>query len=451
VTDVPDDRSLAALLRDVRDAWRVLAVTVLVCGLAGLLATFAQADRFAATGSVVVSPARFLDPDGTDALPALTDTVVELSSREAVLEPTSAAYIDASRDAGTRARRTREATLDWVRLNTQARRVGTSSVIEMSATGSTAADARDLVRAFVSSLTTFVRDARTGGATSADGGPVGIGLVVLGAGELRGKVSPTPLRNLFLGINAGLILGVVLALAVASRRRHKSAAQAAAELGVPSLGEVRPGAPEPGGGLFATHNLLEALSGPNGTLAVLLTGTSTGERIADVAESLARSLDRSGNRTVLVDAGGEGRALSRRLGVAERPGLLDAVAYTTDVNPLVFTTRAADTSGESPLRVLPAGTHSGVALQADGLRRVLERLRLQFNLVVISGPALEDAADLPVLVAMADCWLLVADVNLTSRRLGDVRALMERSATPMMGTLGIDGAGRSSRQPTTAA
>ena len=103
VTDVPDDRSLAALLRDVRDAWRVLALTVLACGLAGLLATLAQADRFAAEGSVVVSPARFLDPDGTDALPALTDTVVELSSREAVLEPTGAAYIDAARDAGTRA------------------------------------------------------------------------------------------------------------------------------------------------------------------------------------------------------------------------------------------------------------------------------------------------------------------------------------------------------------
>ena len=231
-----------------------------------------------------------------------------------------------------------------MRLNTQARRVGTSSVVEMSATGSTAADARDLVRAFVSSLTTFVREARTGGATSADGGPVGIGLVVLGAGELSGKVSPTPLRNLFLGVNAGLILGIVLALSVASRRRHKSAAQAAAELGVPSLGEVRPGAHGPGGGLFATHNLLEALSGSNGTLAVLLTGTSTGERIADVAESLVRSLDRSGNRTVLVDADGERRALSRRLGVAERPGLLDAVAYTTDVGALVFTTRPADAS-----------------------------------------------------------------------------------------------------------
>jgi capsular polysaccharide biosynthesis protein len=447
VTDVADDRSLATVVRDLRDAWRIIVLAVVACTLAGLLATLAQTDRYQAQGSVVVSPARFLDPGGTDALPALTDTVAELSSREAVLGPAGADYVTASRDEATRARRSQEATLTWLRLNTRAQRVGTSSVVELSATGSTARDAQDLARAFVSSLTRFVREARTGEAPSADGGPVGIGLVVLGAGELTGKISPTPLRNLFIGINAGLILGIVLALAMASRRRRQGAAQAAVELGVPCLGDVRPGAEVHGGGLFATHNLLEALSGPSGTLTVLLTGTSTSGRIADVAESLVRSLDRAGNRALLVDADGERRTLSRRLGAGERPGLLDAVAHGTDARRLVFTTPPAPQSDQAPVRLLPAGTPSSTELDRHRLRRLLERLGLQFNLVVISGPPLGDAADLGVLVSAADCWLLVADVNLTSRRLGEARALMERSGTPMMGTLGVDGAGRARRLP----
>ncbi len=441
---------MAALLRDIRDAWRVVALGIVVGGLIGLLATLIQTDRYRAEGSVVVSPARFLDPDGTDALPALTDTVVELSSREAVLRPTGEAYVAAVADRSTRVRRSQQATLVWLRLNTQARRVGTSSVIEMSASGATAGDARDLARAFVASLDTFVRNARTGEVVSSDRGPVGVGLVVLGPGELTGQVSPTPLRNLFLGVNAGLLVGVLLALAAASRRRRRGAAQAAAELGVPSLGDVRSGGDAAAGGLFATHNLLEALSG-SGTLAVLLTGTSASEGIADVAESLVRSLNRSGNRTLLVDADVERRTLSRRLGATERPGLLDAVADGADPLRLVFTARPPQESVEGPVRLLPVGTASSVALDALRLRRILERLRLQFNLVIIGGPPLGDEVDLALLVSAADCWLLVADVSLTPRRLADVRTLMERSSTPMMGTLGVDGAARGFRQPATLA
>jgi len=444
---VPDDRSLAAVLRDLRDGWRILGLAIAVGALAGLLATVRQPDRYQTEGSVVVSPARFLDPIGTDALPALTDTVVELSSREAVLEPAAADYIDAAPDEATRTRRSEQATLEWLRRNTRARRVGTSSVIEMSTTASTARDAQDLGRAFVTSLTRFVRDARTGDPRSGDDNPVGVGLVVLGSGEPTGKISPTLLRNVFLGINAGLICGIVLVLALAGRRRRRGAAQAAAALGVPSLGQLQPGTDGHGGALLATHNLLEALAGPRGTLTVCLTGASSG-RIGDVAESLVRSLDRAGNRALLVDADTERRALSRRLGGAERPGLLDAVAHGSDPRRLVLTTRPAPGSVDAPVHLLPAGTPSSAELATHLLRRLLERLTLQFNLVIISGPPLGEAEDIEHLVSAADCWLLVADANLTAGRLGDARVLMERTGTPMMGTLGVDGAVNPSRQPT---
>jgi hypothetical protein len=450
LTDVPDDRSLAAVLRDLRDGWRILALAVVVGALAGLLATLRQPDRYQAEGSVVVSPARFLDPIGTDALPALTDTVVELSSREAVLEPAAAAYIDAAPDEATRTRRSEQATLGWLREHARARRVGTSSVIELSTTASTARDAQDLGRAFVTSLTRFVRDARTGEPPSGSDDPGGVGLVVLGSGEPTGKISPTLLRNLFLGINAGLIFGIVLALALAGRRRRRGAAQAAAALGVPSLGQLQPGTDDHGRGLLATHNLLEALAAPKGTLTVCLTGTPTSGRIADVAESLVRSLDRAGNRALLVDADTERKVLSRRFGGAERPGLLDAAAHGSDPRRLVLTTRPAPGSADAPVHLLPAGIPSNAPLAPHLVRRLLERLTLQFNLVIIGGPPLGEAEDVGRLVSAADCWLLVADVNLTAGRLGDARMLMERTGTPMMGTLGVDGAVIPSRQPTSA-
>jgi Mrp family chromosome partitioning ATPase len=450
---VPQDRSLDALLRDVRDARWILVLAVVVGALAGVLATLLQTERYLAQGSVVVSPARFLDPNGTDALPALTDTVVELSSREAVLRPTGSAYVAAAPDAGARLRRSREATLDWLQQSARARRVGTSSVIEMSGTASTARDAEDLSRAFVSSLTAFVRRARTGEPSPSTDGPVGVGLVTLGSGELVGQVSPTPARNLFAGISAGLIVGVVLAVALGPRRRRRGAAQTAADLGVPSLGAFRPGGQRQGAGLLATHNLLEALSASRGTLAVVLTGSTSSERIGEVAEAVVRSLDIAGNRALLIDGDRDRSAVSRRLGTAERPGLLDGVANGTDVSRKVITVHPPAMAGEAPVHVLPAGAPPvfGTALDARGLQPALDRLRQQFNFLIISGPALEhDAGQLAILVSVADCWLLVTDADVIAADLADARALMEHSPTPMMGILAVDGSASSNQHPAVA-
>lgn len=438
-----EDRSLSALVGDLRRAWRIVVAAALVGAAAGLLATATQVPRYRAEGSVVVSPARFLDPVGTDALPALSDTIVELASSEAVLAPTASGYVLAASPGSDRARRAREATPAWVDQSTRAVRVGESSVLELSATGATARDALDLSRAFVSALTKFVQ-ARASEGQTADAPPAGVGLVVLSAGELLGKVSPTPVRNVLIGLNAGVLLGIVLALTF-GRRRGRAPGDAAAELGVPSLGAVRPGRREPGGGVLATLKLLESLSRPTGPVRVLLTGTVPADRIAEVAVTLVRSCEDFGQPALLVDADLESRALSRRLRAPDRAGpwsLAGGEASVEDMSHEVVLAPALDHDGAPSVHLLPAGTTpaAGVVLDAVMVRSLFEAIESRFDVVVVSGPPLGPDRNLPVLVSTCDCWVLVADDGVPGPAIRDARALMLAVATPMIGMLDADGA-----------
>jgi Mrp family chromosome partitioning ATPase len=452
--NVPEERSLGAFLRTVRDGWPLVVAAVVACTVLALLATLLQPERHRASGEVVVSPAAFLDPDGTDALPALTDTIVQLSSSPAVLGPTASGYIAAAPDGRKLAERTETATPAWVRANTRARRVGTSSVVELSATGADERDAVDLTRSFVSSLSEFVQSARREGAQPDSSDAGGARLVVLGEGDHDGQISPTPARNVLVGINAGLILGVLLAFALGDRRRRRGPSEAAEALGVPSLGVLEPGVEAGGTGMHATEQLLTAVSGPGGDLVVVLTGSASSEHIAEAAETLARSLARRGYRTLIIDGDRETQALARRLGADQQRGLsavLDGLAAAVEAEVLVVGEEPAGADGDAPVHVLPMGGAPAAAVaDADALRRAVDELLLHYDVVVISGPPLGRDDALPVLISVADCWLLLADGDVTPRRLADARALMEQSGTPVMGMLGIDRGSGSSRRAATA-
>jgi Mrp family chromosome partitioning ATPase len=71
------------------------------------------------------------------------------------------------------------------------------------------------------------------------------------------------------------------------------------------------------------------------------------------------------------------------------------------------------------MNVLPAGWLEGdygAALHGAGLRRVIGRLRTQFDFVVIDAPPALAGADTGALAELADMVLLVGDARHTTRR-----------------------------------
>lgn len=124
-----------------------------------------------------------------------------------------------------------------------------------------------------------------------------------------------------------------------------------------------------------------------GTHAVMITSADTGEGKTTLAGQLATSLAQAGQRTLLVDGDLRGPTLHQLFETAAQPGLtevlLGEVALEDAVRP---------TSIEH-LSFLPAGEwDNGVvkALAGDAMPQVIERLKQQFDLILIdSHPVLE--------------------------------------------------------------
>jgi hypothetical protein len=286
----------------------VVVALVLAAGLTAL-----QPERYAATASVVLSPVAFLEPGASDAMPALADTVIAVAQSPAVLRDTGAAYAAAAPDAATRAERRSTATGAWLRDHVALRPVGTSAVLEITATAGTPGDAQALANAAVTTLVGFITDLRD--RTTPPGNPdrVGVRAVTTSTGERDGWVSPSPLRNEAIAVLVGLLIGSALALWVDRRSRRAAPRRVAAALRLPWLGTV-PAAEHDGADGRALRHFLEALKAAErspGHVA-LVTGSGPSKDISHVARSAVRSLNGSTNRALILDGAAVGHALGHR-------------------------------------------------------------------------------------------------------------------------------------------
>jgi capsular polysaccharide biosynthesis protein len=447
------ERTLLDWLGLVRDGWKAVAVLVMFGLLASFLVTLHQPTEYGAVGTVLVSPGDgFLDPGTADALPALTDTVARLAKTPVVLRSTATSFANAAEPNAALAHERRDtATIDWLRQHLSARQVGTSSIIEISGTARTQRAAIHLTRSSINTLTAIVNSATPGKATA------GIVLRVFSDAEATGRASPTPVRNALIGVNAGLVLGVALALLLgASRKGVRDPRAIAAALGVPFLGVVgrrsrrRSSA---GDARFAEVRRRMLHRGGSGTF--LLTGTVSREELAAVAEGLARAVATGSMRTVLVagevlvvdqaielrdDLGlddarlrgalrvirpkGAGRGSRRSLRLAgqsrrwcgQRAGVSGVRA------------RLGPQSGGAPARLqVPSGTEMGATVALDGaptptsIEDRLQKLREDFEFVAIAGPGLDLGGQLSPLVVAVDSVVLVAARGTPARQLEETR------------------------------
>ncbi|HRY25765.1 MAG: polysaccharide biosynthesis tyrosine autokinase [Geminicoccaceae bacterium] len=264
-------------------------------------------------------------------------------------------------------------------------------------------------------------------------------------------VSTKPRLALMGGL--GFVFGCGLALVTAVGRelldrRFRTVGQAEAQLGlrvigvVPSL-EGLPGQPpefEPEdtvviypGGAFAeavrtVTNQLRSLprrdatgtpggsaylpsdpdKDPPGALILAVTSSVQGEGKTMLAVSLARSAALSDQRVLLVDADMRLGRVHQALAIPATPGLADYLAEPADKE--IASLWQSDPS--TRLKVLTCGKQgykAGVLLQSGHLRRAMQSLRRQFDLIIIDTPPVLPVADFGTLVDVADAALFIVD------------------------------------------
>jgi polysaccharide biosynthesis transport protein len=436
--DAHSSRSFLDWLDQVRDGWIALVVCVGIGAGLGALATRSQDTAYRAAGTFVASPASgFLDPRYADAIPALTATVGRLAETSAVLAEMRRRWAASTKDPDSRAKRARLASVRWLRDNVKVRQVGQSAITEISATAPTDRQARDLAQAAVDSVASVVTSRRGSGPRR-----VGITVSVLRDIESRGRVSPTPLRNVLIGINAGLIVGILAALALGARRRRlREPDSVAREVGIPLLGIVpasRRMHLEDAPGLAAARARMQSMKSPESGLVVVVTGTTDSRDIARVGRGLLCSLGAASQRAVLVDADLKERRATQILDVEGRDGLSTMLDRNgTSASELTVAVTGLHNGRSPDLAVLPAGPKpSGERnLAAHRLVDVLSELRRIYSYVVIAGPPLSRLADVIWLTSAADCAIVVAAAGVPAKRLQAARFLSEAVDRPLAGAL----------------
>lgn len=417
------DRTLRDWLLLARDGW-VAVVALTAVGIAcGLLASRVQPVVYQSVGTLVVSPSSgFLDPSLAQQLGPLTTTVERLIGTPTVLVPTRKRYIGYATDTSLGKDRAKHGT-DWVSEHLRVSQPTDSSVIEITGQAGTQRDASDLTRATVLALSAVIADLGKDKVNA-------ITVHIFAAADDRGQVSPIPSRNLVIGVNLGFLLGIPAALALgAMRRRLRRPQDLTAVLDAPLLARVRTGRRAAGDpGLALARAQMQALGlGERGDI-VLVTGTVSPQRIAEIATRLVRSFSETHRRAVLVDADLSNRSASRHLLVSERPGLGDSLNGHT-VQQKAYASMVVVSEGPSPVMVLPAGAKFSNPSAALGDRRlpgVVDGLRNDYDVIVVAGPGLERQAEIVTLTPLIDHAVIVTVAGTSAKALAPARLLGRR-------------------------
>jgi Mrp family chromosome partitioning ATPase/capsular polysaccharide biosynthesis protein len=410
----PQGRSVFEWVRVLRDGLPAVILLLLLGLGAGAAFTAIQPREYQSVATLVAGSSRgFLEPESSSGLAPVTSTVTRLAGSAAVIEGTQREYIASAPDSTTIRRRRREASLAWVRKHLTARQVADSGIVELAGTGGNQKDARALTQAAATSLKSAIET--DGSSTDSRGRAGGIAIRDFQTAD-DGLVSPTPVRNLVLGGNVGLLLGIVAGLGLGARRRRlRRPDEMAAELGIPILatvssGDARESMPR---ALGAARARLQRLSEPDHGTVFLLTGTARAERAAELGESLARVFAAS-SRTLLVDADLSQQHASRHLDVDGLPGLGELLNGRGPQQLLrpeqVLVTTVNGTGPEAEIEMLPAGEKPAdvaAALSGSALARSIQNLRLRYEFVIVVGPGFDRPEEVIPLASVSDWTVLV--------------------------------------------
>jgi polysaccharide biosynthesis transport protein len=270
--------------------------------------------------------------------------------------------------------------------------------------------------------------------------------------------SPQPKRNAILAFIAALLLGAGAILAYSALTdRYRDADEAAADLGLPLLGEIPRAALHEQPAIEAFRRLRTAaifeLTGrhelgagaSNGkplsaqsSATVLVTAAERGAGKSYTTVGLARALAAEGWRTIAVDGDLRKPTLHDQLSVRPAPGLADVLQGDgADVSGVLQGVRIAHGSQGGELDVIAAGPPTAEAtelLSSGRMRETMETLGESYGYVVLDSSPVLPVVDAIVLARYSQGVVLVVDARHSRRR--DVRRAMQTlraSEAPMLG------------------
>ncbi len=162
------------------------------------------------------------------------------------------------------------------------------------------------------------------------------------------------------------------------------------------------------------HQLVESIdsirtmllrhAGAEGTQVVMVTSAAAGEGKTTLASNLALSLARAGRRTLLVDCDLRRPGLHQLFEQTLQPGFSETVLGEVDLPDAV-----RPTTTDENLYLLPAGQWDREVLQElarDSVRVVFERLRQEFDFVVVDSHPILPATDSLLIGQHADAVMV---------------------------------------------
>jgi len=145
---------------------------------------------------------------------------------------------------------------------------------------------------------------------------------------------------------------------------------------------------------------------------VLITSSLAGEGKTVFAGSLARSVARSGGKSLLVDCDLRRPSVAKLLGVNSEPGMLDVFAENANVDSII---RVDEDSGMHYIPSKGGTANPQDLLSSQQMRSFLERMRARYDLIVLDAPPVLAVSDPIILSHFVDTTIYLVRWETTPR------------------------------------
>jgi Mrp family chromosome partitioning ATPase len=142
--------------------------------------------------------------------------------------------------------------------------------------------------------------------------------------------------------------------------------------------------------------------------SLLMVGAQSGDGTGETAVNVAAALATSGRRTVLIDGDDVDGVATSLLGLEDRPGLAEVIRGQADLSSVVL-------AHGPDLHVVPVGRSSLASLDDGAVRRIMQRLLADHDLVIIAGPPTLGSAEALVYARASDASVVVVRRDQTKR------------------------------------
>ena len=145
---------------------------------------------------------------------------------------------------------------------------------------------------------------------------------------------------------------------------------------------------------------------------VLITSSLAGEGKTVFAGSLARSVARSGGKSLLVDCDLRRPSVAKLLGVDGEPGMLDMFAENSNVDAII---RVDEESGMHYIPSKGGTANPQDLLSSQQMRAFLDRMRTRYDLIVLDAPPVLAVSDPIILSHFVDTTIYLVRWETTPR------------------------------------